>query len=320
SRFTAHRARVSVLRFTPSGEQLLTGSSDNTIILWDLETQSQIRSFEGHAGRISALAIGADSTRLLSGATDGTLFLWDLNTGERLRRFSGHQGGILAVDLNDDATLALSAAQDGTLRLWDTSSGREIRRFEGHDGPVTGAAFVPGAAYIVSSGQDGTLRLWDLETGEELRRYPVVDDNGRSITIEDLVPNPDGTLALTGLRDKTLRLWQLLPGNQALLNWVEDNRFVPALTCDQRLRFDVQEDEEDFLLFGEQRFVDVPSSDFLSVRAELALDAPVIASLEAGTSVRLMAGERISGQVFYEVCTTDGLSGWVPASGLTEEE
>ncbi len=319
-RFTAHGLRISALLFLPSGEQLLTGSSDETIVLWNVADRTRIRDFEGHTGRVTALALDAGSTRLFSGATDGSLFFWDLQTGERLRRFSGHQGSILSVDLNAEATLALSAAQDGTLRLWDTATGREIRRFEGHDGAISGAAFLPGAEYVLSGGQDGTLRLWDLVTGEELRRYAITDETGRPVAIETLLRTPDGQLALTGLRDKSLRFWQLLPGNQMLLEWVDDNRFVPDLTCDQRLRFGVQEGDADFVLFGEQRFVDVPTTDFLSLREDPSPDAPVVGSLESGESLRLMAVEMLNGRTFYEVCTTEGLAGWVPADGLSVVE
>ena len=39
---------------------MLTGSYDNTAILWDATTGERIESFEGHAGEVRSVAFSAD--------------------------------------------------------------------------------------------------------------------------------------------------------------------------------------------------------------------------------------------------------------------
>ena len=48
------------------------------------------------------------------------------------------------------------------------------------------------------------MHLWDLETGAELRRF-----NGHESVVSSLALLPSGRFAVSGSRDKTVRLWDL---------------------------------------------------------------------------------------------------------------
>ena len=75
------------------GRRALSGSGDETLRLWDLETGAELRRFEGHEARVTSVTVLADGRRALSGSDDRTLRLWDLDTGAELRRFEGHESG-----------------------------------------------------------------------------------------------------------------------------------------------------------------------------------------------------------------------------------
>ena len=72
-----HAWRVKVLVFSPDGKHLVSGSRDNTIRLWDVETGTQLAVLSGHVGEVNALAFSADGLTLISGSIDGTILLWD---------------------------------------------------------------------------------------------------------------------------------------------------------------------------------------------------------------------------------------------------
>jgi len=56
----------------------LTGSSDNTVKLWDLNgTENQ--SFKAHSATIYAIAISPDDKSILTGSKDNTARLWDID-------------------------------------------------------------------------------------------------------------------------------------------------------------------------------------------------------------------------------------------------
>ena len=56
---------------------LATGSQDNTIKLWNLNSRSLITSLKGHSKEVSALVL-LDDGRLASGSMDETIKIWKI--------------------------------------------------------------------------------------------------------------------------------------------------------------------------------------------------------------------------------------------------
>ncbi len=71
-----HRARAWCLAFSPDGKTLASGSSDQSICLWDVETHTCVRRLRGHTGLVSALAFSPDGEWLASGGGDNVIRLW----------------------------------------------------------------------------------------------------------------------------------------------------------------------------------------------------------------------------------------------------
>jgi WD40 repeat protein len=60
-------------------QMLATGSSDNSIQIWDVATGREERRLSGHHGSVSALAFEPRSGLLVSGSFDTTLRVWQLS-------------------------------------------------------------------------------------------------------------------------------------------------------------------------------------------------------------------------------------------------
>jgi len=244
-RFEGHTNWVNTVAFSPDGKTTLSGSGDTMLVLWDVETGEVIRRFEGHTGGVNSVAFSPDGRTALSGSDDTILILWDVTTSEVIRRFEGHAGGVTCVAFSPDGQTALSGSDDTALILWDIANGEALRRFEGHINKVTGVVFNLDGRTMLSTG-DHTLRLWDLETGEEIRQQHfggmpelfAISPDGRTAILElgglrlwdierwreyqwllggdsttvwseSATLSPDGLLALSGLSDSSLRLWNL---------------------------------------------------------------------------------------------------------------
>jgi len=166
-----HTGGVSAVAVLADGRRALSGSYDNTLRLWDLETGESVRTLEGHTDLVRAVAVLADGRRAVSGSRDKTLRLWDLETGERLRTLEGHTDSVNAVAVVADGRRALSGSDDKTLRLWDLETGESLRTMRGHTDWVTAVAVVADGRRALSGSLDNTLRLWDLDNGETLATF-----------------------------------------------------------------------------------------------------------------------------------------------------
>ncbi|MGA7075900.1 MAG: hypothetical protein WBZ42_05060, partial [Halobacteriota archaeon] len=76
-----HTGTIYAVSITPDGRRAVSGSYDNTVRVWDVETGKCKRVLEGHTGTIYAVSITPDGRRAASGSRDHTVRLWDLETG-----------------------------------------------------------------------------------------------------------------------------------------------------------------------------------------------------------------------------------------------
>ena len=67
---------------------VVSGSSDNTIKIWNLETGQEIRTLNGHKNYVRSVAVTADQKFVVSGSSDKTVKIWNLETGLEIHSFS----------------------------------------------------------------------------------------------------------------------------------------------------------------------------------------------------------------------------------------
>jgi len=79
---SGHEGPVFSVAYSPDGISLVSGSLDNTVKLWDVQTGGVVKTFYGHAGCVLSVSVSADCARIASGSLDETLRLWDIQTGE----------------------------------------------------------------------------------------------------------------------------------------------------------------------------------------------------------------------------------------------
>lgn len=109
---------------SPKRNQVLTGSDDGVIRLWDLDEQSVIRVFDAHLSAVTALRLRHDN--FLSASDDGVLLHWSLASPEPLGSFHGHESRINDVGFLDSRTI-VSVGKDRTLRVWNLRSRRQLK-------------------------------------------------------------------------------------------------------------------------------------------------------------------------------------------------
>ena len=202
--FRGHLNEIHAIAFSRDSRQILSGASDHTLKLWDVQTTRCLRTLKGHTQPVNAVAFSPDGRYALSAAYDKEIKLWDLTTGACLRTLIGHTGWVLAVAYGADGEHAISGSEDNTLKLWRLSTGRCLKTFEGHEYGIKAVAYSRDSRYALSGGIERELRLWDISTGRCIHTF-----TGHTGVIHAVAFSHDSRCALSGSADKTLKLWSL---------------------------------------------------------------------------------------------------------------
>ena len=80
---TGHSGYVNSCNFSQDDTKIVSGSSDNTIILWETNTQKQLHIFTGHTKSISSCNFSPCGKYIVSGSWDKTIRVWEI-TGKLL--------------------------------------------------------------------------------------------------------------------------------------------------------------------------------------------------------------------------------------------
>eukprot|EP00736_Rhodelphis_marinus_P003229 Rmarinus@m.14922 len=187
---------------------VVSGSTDNTIRVWDAESSSPgnvIKLLLGHRDDITCLANSADLGVLVSGSKDTTLRTWDVQTGECDRVFFGHECPITCVALVRHGFTIVSGGMDGCVRVWNAMSGACLLSLESlGTGPVTALAVAPyGTSFCVA--HEATIRMLDAYG----RVQKTLEGQRETMNSIAYVPGIDGGDAIAFCGGVMLGVWEV---------------------------------------------------------------------------------------------------------------
>lgn len=77
---TGHSSGVFSVAFSSNGQTLASGSSDNTIKLWDVRKGNLLQTLTDHTDWVKSVAFSLDGQTLASGSGDKTIKLWQVKS------------------------------------------------------------------------------------------------------------------------------------------------------------------------------------------------------------------------------------------------
>ncbi|KAJ3114149.1 hypothetical protein HK098_007453 [Nowakowskiella sp. JEL0407] len=161
-----HTDPVISVAISNDSDRIVSGSGDNTVKIWNVNTGKEIRTLAGHTNYVTAVAISNDGDRIVSGSWDNTVKIWNANTGKEIRTLAGHTREVTAVAISNDGDRIVSGSEDNTVKIWNANTGKEIRTLAGHTHFVYAVAISNDGRYILSK-SPGELFVWSMETGEQ---------------------------------------------------------------------------------------------------------------------------------------------------------
>jgi F-box and WD-40 domain protein 1/11 len=107
-----------------SGKYLVSGSRDQTLRIWNLDTRRLIRPpLRAHVGSVLCLQFDADPDEdlIVSGSSDATVILWKFSTGQMIQRLRrAHRESVLNVRF--DKRILVTCSKDKTIKIFNRKS------------------------------------------------------------------------------------------------------------------------------------------------------------------------------------------------------
>ena len=72
-----HENIVQSVCISNDSKLIISGSQDNSIKVWDIESKAIIKSFTGHEKRVYSVCITNDTKFIVSGSEDNTINVWE---------------------------------------------------------------------------------------------------------------------------------------------------------------------------------------------------------------------------------------------------
>ncbi|MEA5534192.1 DnaJ domain-containing protein [Crocosphaera sp. XPORK-15E] len=208
-----HTAVINSIAISSDNHWLVSGSSDRTVKLYNLNQKNHVYTFFGLTAEVQSVIISPDNKLLVTGDFDNNISAWNLqdktlNSALSKSRYSfGHKGAIFSLDFTSDRKYLVSSSGDHTLRLWNGYNGNFERTFNGHSDIVWSISINSNAQIIASGSADKTIRLWHFNHSQALAIL-----TGHLGSVNTIKISPDGQYLVSGSTDKTIKLWQLSTG------------------------------------------------------------------------------------------------------------
>ena len=239
---------VKAIAWSPNSEQVLTGSADRTVRVWEALTGYCLHTLEGHRGEVLAVEWCPDGVKIVSAGD--TIRVWDalvgdtLNTfktgarnvawsadgakifargGDRLVSFDAvampsaqsltfeDSKGVFDAELSPDGKLLAVMLREGVV-ICDATDGRRLMTLAGDvEGRVENlcVSWSPDSDYFVVGRADGSVAVWASATGEQMQALKF-----HTKPVHLIAWSPDGARAASLAQDGLLKIWDVATGEE----------------------------------------------------------------------------------------------------------
>merc|ERR1712166_470435 len=177
SQLTGHTKDVLSVAISADDRQILTGSLDNQIKIWNTRCECKHTvDKNSHTDAVSCVKFyhAAKPTICVTASWDKTIKVWDNQYMTLMYTFIGHKGQITTLDMVNGSNYLASGSLDGHIMVWDLVKGLMLLKLDA-ESPInavlfsqkivgcTSLAWSKNSMTLYSGWTDNTIRTYNIE-------------------------------------------------------------------------------------------------------------------------------------------------------------
>jgi len=218
-RFVNHTKDVLSVAFSADNRQIVSGSRDRSIKVWNTLGQCKYTftaKDNGHRDWVSCVRFSpnVEAPILVSAGWDKLVKVWDMRTLQCKFNLVGHEGYVNTIAVSPDGTLCASGGKDGSAKLWAINAGKDLYSLETGD-VINALAFSPTRYWLVAA-TNSSIVIWDLRTKVELDTVKLVaksaseDSKAVNVPCTSLAWSQDGSVLYAGYSNNVIRAYHVV--------------------------------------------------------------------------------------------------------------
>lgn len=184
-----------VVNISQRGELIGTVSRDKTAKVWDRQGEL-ILTLEGHTEQVNAIEFVPERDWIITASFDGSIKIWDYE-GNLLNNFNLQEEGIRAIEVVMQKERIIAGHKNGKISIIDFE-GRVINTIVAHERMISDVDLM--GENIISSSMDGYIRFWSWD-GLMVKEFLAHDSYVSGLAVS-------GNIISSSSGDKTVKIWE----------------------------------------------------------------------------------------------------------------
>lgn len=159
--FKGHTHDVTSVAFSSDNRQIVSGSRDRTLRLWNTVGECKhVYTEGGHTDWVSSVRFSPDvsAPTVISGGWDKLVKVWSLRDGRVSQTFVGHTGCVNSIAICPDGSVAASGGKDNKVFLWDLNEQKLVVSLDAGSS-VNQIAFNPNLFWLAAA-TNKSVKIW----------------------------------------------------------------------------------------------------------------------------------------------------------------
>ncbi|XP_058054018.1 WD repeat-containing protein 48 homolog isoform X1 [Anopheles bellator] len=171
SSISGSKDSIYSLAMNPSGTIIVSGSTENTLRIWDPRTCNKIAKLKGHTENVKALIVSDDGTQVVSGSSDGKIKLWSIGQQRCIQTISVHSEGVWCLLMTEGFSHVISGSRDRKIVMTELRNPSNSVLICEERAPVLSMCYNIDQTGIWATTWDSDIRCWKLHKTDKLCNY-----------------------------------------------------------------------------------------------------------------------------------------------------